>query len=717
MQANNKKLSHQNEIIEALSAYKKIFRSVGFFTAFMNLLLLAPSIYMLEVYDRVLTSRNNYTLLMLSLIVLFLYLIYAALDAIRSYTVIEISKKIDAKLNHRIYTAAFEQNLKLKGGSAGQALNDLTTIRQFVTGPTLYAFFDAPWFPFYLIVIFLFNFWLGVFSTFCVLILLVLGLINESLTSASLKEANTLAVQSSGIASNNLRQAEIIESMGMLPMLRDRWFKIHQKFLEKQSLASRHASLMSSLTKFFRNLMQSFALGFAAYLVLENLLSPGMMIAATILLGKATSPVEAVIGSWKQWKGAVSAYERLTKILTDNPPRNSRMSLPEPKGFISLENVYAAPPGVGKALLKNINFKIEPGDILGVIGPSASGKSTLARVMIGIWPSAPNAARIDDADVYNWNKDELGPSIGYVPQDIEMFPGTISENIARFNQFTPEDVITAAKSAGVHELILHLPEGYNTRIGDGGVGLSGGQKQRLALARALFGKPNVLVLDEPNSNLDDAGELALVAAIQELNVRKATVVVITHRIPILRITNKLLLMQEGTVKLFGPTTEVMQALQGGAPQTIAQAQGPNSMPSEAKDVTAPETQTALKQAESSTTQIAKIAQGQPVTTQVVAAPITKPLQVTSPVTQVNTVPQQIPMPPASVATVQVKQTDLKAQQINSTTVNVSSNVAQKEVNPPPKNQPSATQPVIDSPLPPGIANAASLTDLFKRLQS
>ena len=245
----------------------------------------------------------------------------------------------------------------------------------------------------------------------------------------------------------------------MLPALRDRWFKIHHHFLQKQAIASQYASSIGSITKFFRTLMQSFALGFAAYLVLENELSPGMMIAATILLGKATSPVEMVIGSWKQWRGTVSAYERLTRLLENNPPRVVGMSLPRPEGYVSLEGVYAAPPGVQKDVLKNVSFHIEPGDILGVIGPSAAGKSTLARVMVGIWPSTPNAARIDGADVYRWNKDELGPAIGYVPQDIEVFPGTISENIARFTQFNSEDVIEAAKAAGVHDLVLHLPEG------------------------------------------------------------------------------------------------------------------------------------------------------------------------------------------------------------------------------------------------------------------
>ena len=575
-----------NEILVALYGYKKIFRSVGFFTACMNLLLLVPSIYMLEVYDRVLTSRNEFTLLMLSLIILLLYVIYAALDAIRSHTVIEVGKKIDAELNHRTYTAAFEQNLKVRGGNAGQALNDLTTIRQFVTGPSLYAFFDAPWFPFYLIVIFLFNGWLGLFSTVCVLILIVLAFLNESVTHEPLSEASTLSVQSSNIASNNLRQAEVLESMGMLPALRDRWFALHSKFLHMQAVASQRAATMGAMTKFFRTLMQSLALGFAAFLVLENKLSPGMMIAATILLGKATAPVEMVIGSWKQWRGVVSSYDRLKKLLSDNPPRVVGMSLPRPKGFLSMEGVYAAPPGVTKPVLKNITFAIEPGDVLGVIGPSAAGKSTLARVAVGIWPSTPNAARIDGADVYRWNKDELGPALGYVPQDIEVFPGTVSENIARFKEFQPEDVIAAAQSAGVHDMILHFPEGYDTRIGDGGVGLSGGQKQRLALARALYGKPNLVVLDEPNSNLDEVGEAALVRAIQELQARKASVIVITHRIPILQVTNKLLLLQDGNARMFGPTAQVMQALQGKPVATPETAPGAEQVSTQAAPVAA-----------------------------------------------------------------------------------------------------------------------------------
>jgi len=556
-----------NEIIIALAGYKRIFKMVGLFTACINLLLLVPSLYMMEVYDRVLSSRNEFTLLMLTLMIVGLYVIYSALDVIRGHAVIEMGKKIDSKLNLRTYTAAYEQNLKQRGGNASQALNDLSTIRQFVTGPSLYAFFDAPWFPFYLIVVFLFNPWLGVFSTVCTLILIIVAVVNEKITHEPLSKASIISVQSSNLAGNNLRQAEVLESMGMLPAIRSKWFALHDEFLHLQAVASQRAATMSGVTKFLRSLMQSLTLGFAAYLVLQNQLSAGMMIAATILLGKALSPVESVINVWRQWRGVVSAYQRLEKLLADNPERISGMSLEKPHGFLEMAHVFASAPGGQKAIIKDVSFKIEPGDVLGVVGPSASGKSTLARVAVGIWPGVPNCARLDGADVYRWNKDELGPAIGYMPQDIELFPGTIGENIARFSEFNSDDVIAAAKTAGVHDMILRLPQGYDTRIGDGGVGLSGGQKQRIALARALFGSPNFIVLDEPNSNLDEVGEHALVQAILELQKRNATVVIISHRGSVLQVTTKLLLMNDGAVQLFGKTADVLEALKKAAANT------------------------------------------------------------------------------------------------------------------------------------------------------
>jgi len=549
-----------NEILQALYGYKKIFRSVGIFTAVINILLLVPSLYMLEVYDRVLTSRNTYTLLMLTLMMLIMYLVYAALEALRSYSVIEVGKKIDAELNQRTFTAAFEQNLKTRGENAAQALNDLTTIRQFVTGPSLYTFFDAPWFPLYLLVIFIFNFWLGLFATICTALLVLLAVINELVTHEPLSKANTLAFQSSNLASNHLRNADALDSMGMLPGIRKRWFELHSKYLESQAIGSQRAATLAALTKFLRITMQSLTLGLAAYLVLKNEISAGMMIAAVILLGKALSPVESVIAVWKQWRNVLSSYERLNDLFENNPPRNTSMPLPRPKGYLSMEHLYAAAPYSESMILKDVSFSISPGDVLGVIGPSAAGKSTLAKIAVGIWRPASGSCRLDGADVHAWNKDELGPAVGYVPQEIEIFSGSISDNIARFYDYTAEDVVLAAKLAGIHEMILQLPQGYNTLVGEGGIGLSGGQKQRIALARAVYGGPSFLVLDEPNSNLDDAGERALLSTIESLHENKSTIFLITHRISILQATTKLLYLQDGAVKLFGPSQEVLNEI-------------------------------------------------------------------------------------------------------------------------------------------------------------
>ncbi|KRB93023.1 type I secretion system permease/ATPase [Noviherbaspirillum sp. Root189] len=563
----------QNEIGQALASFKGAFRTVGVFSAIINLIMLVPSIYMLQVYDRVLPSRNEITLLMLTLIMLGAYLFMSALEFVRSFVLVRVGAKLDMQLNKRVYTAAFEQNLKRGGGNAGQALADLTNLRQFLTGNALFAFFDAPWFPFYLIVIFLFEPSLGVFALVGTAILVVLAFINEKVSKKPLSEANTLAIASNTLATNNLRNAEVIESMGMLPNLMQRWFKLHGRFLQLQAEASEKAGIVTAITKFFQTSLQSLVLGYGALLAVEGKITPGMMIAASILMGKALGPVQQVIGVWKSWSSTRSAYERLSKLLTDNPARQAGMSLPKPQGALSVEGVMAAPPGAQVAVIKGLSFGIQPGDALGVIGPSGCGKSTLARLLVGVWPAAAGKVRLDGADIYQWNKDELGPHIGYLPQDIELFGGTVSENIARFGEVDSEKVIEAAKRAGVHDMILHFPKGYDTPLGEAGAGLSGGQKQRIGLARAMYGDPSLIVLDEPNSNLDDVGEQALVAAILDLRRRGKTIVLITHRTSIIGVTNKLLLVREGVAQMFGPTNDVLAALTQQAQQAqLAQQQ-------------------------------------------------------------------------------------------------------------------------------------------------
>ena len=550
----------QNEITEALLQFKKAFRSIGIFTAIINLLMLVPSIYMMQVYDRVLASRNDFTLYMLSFIALGLFGLISALEHIRSMIVIKIGAKIDAFLNQRIYTAAFEQNLRGAGVNAGQALNDLTTIRQFVTGSGMFAFFDAPWFPLYLLVIFIFNPWVGLFALVSVVILIGLAWLNQWVSSAALKEASAVSIQSTSMATNNLRNAEVIEAMGMLPQVRERWFSLHNRFLHLQAEASRKAAVITAVTKFVRTSVQSLILGVAALLVIKGELSGGVMIAASILLGRTLSPVEQIIGVWKQWEGVLSAYKRLEDLLRRHPPRKAGMSLPPPEGSVRVEQVAAAPPSTNRIVLRNINFELRAGEIMGMIGASGSGKSTLARFLVGVWPVANGSVRIDGADVFQWSKDELGPFMGYLPQDIELFAGTIAENIARFGEVDSFKVVAAAKLAGVHELILQMPEGYETRVGDGGSGLSGGQKQRIGLARALYGDPVFIVLDEPNSNLDEAGEFALAESILELKKRQRTVVIISHRPSIIRITDKLMVLQNGAALAFGPTEQVLEAM-------------------------------------------------------------------------------------------------------------------------------------------------------------
>jgi len=554
-------LDKKSEIERVLRSFKSTFFTVGAFSAIVNLLLLAPSLYMLQVYDRVLASRNEVTLLMLTLLIVGAYLFMGGLELIRSFVLVRVGAQFDMQLNKRVYSAAFEQNLKQAGGNAGQALADLTSIRQFLTGNALFAFFDAPWFPIYLVVIFIFEPVLGAFALAGTVVLVVLAVVNERVTRTPLTAANAMAIQANTLATNNLRNAEVIEAMGMLPNLMQRWFRLHGTFLGLQADASQKAGLIGAITKFVQVSMQSLVLGLGALLVLENKITPGMMIAASILLGRTLQPVQQVIAAWKSVSGVRSAWGRLGALLDAHPARVAGMALPAPQGVLALDGVTAAPPGVKNPVLKNVSLALVPGDVLGVLGPSGSGKSTLARLLVGVWPAMIGKVRLDGADVHQWNKAELGPYLGYLPQDIELFAGSISDNIARFGEVDAAKVVQAAKRAGVHELILQFAEGYDTRLGDGGAGLSGGQKQRIGLARAMYGDPALLVLDEPNSNLDEVGEAALLQAVAELRQRGKTIVMITHRPGAVQVTTKLLLLREGAVQMFGPTGQVLAAVQ------------------------------------------------------------------------------------------------------------------------------------------------------------
>jgi ATP-binding cassette subfamily C exporter for protease/lipase len=554
----------QGELGTALRKLRSAFVTVAIFSGFLNLLLLAPSIYMLQVYDRVLASRNETTLLVLTLLLLGVFVFTGGLEVIRTWVLIRLGVRFDAMLNTRIFNASFERSLLHSGSNATQPMHDLNAVRQTLTGPGLLTAFDAPWMPVYLVVISLLSVELAAFALLGAVLLAGLAFVNEKISKPKLDEAQKYNAQSQLAMSNNLRNAEVIEAMGMLSNIRKRWHALHQKQLQLQAKASDQAAVMGSLTKFVRISMQSLSLGFGALLVLEGRMSPGGMIAASILVSRALGPVELLVANWKQIITGRAAFARLNELLSAHPARQYGMEIPAPSGTLRFEGVSAAAPGTKLLILKNLNFAVAPGECVAIIGPSGSGKSTLARLMVGIWPALVGTVRLDGADMHNWNKEQLGTYLGYLPQDIELFDGTVAENIARFGDVDSTKVIAAATHAGMHELILQMPKGYDTQLGLGGSALSGGQRQRIGLARALYGKPALVVLDEPNSNLDEQGERALAETIRQLTASAVTTVLITHRLTALGLAQKILVMGEGAIKAFGPRDEVLAALQASA---------------------------------------------------------------------------------------------------------------------------------------------------------
>lgn len=560
-----------SDLKAALLVCKSGFFSVGFFSLFVNFLMLVPAFYMLQVYDRVIATSSHSTLLMLTLILILLLLTMGMLEWVRSRIMVRISTRLDLILGPRLYYASFKQAL-VSGGmqASAQPLNDMTSLRQFITGNGLFAFFDAPWLPIYLAVMFLFHPWFGWFAVGCVLVLVALAYLNERLTNATLLEANKQNLAATSFTQKNLRNAEVVESMGMLGMLHERWQGMNHKVLALQGLASDRGGSVAAISKTFRLLVQSLILGLGAYLAIEQEITPGLMIAGSILLGRALAPIDQMIGAWKGFSAARGQYARLDELLKQVAAEPERMSLPSPRGEVSAENLAVVPPGAQKPVLVGINFHVAAGDAVGIIGPSASGKSTLARAILGIWPAAQGKVRLDGADVFAWKREELGKHVGYLPQDIELFEGSISENIARFGQVDPVAVVEAARLAGVHELILKLPQGYDTVIGATGGGLSGGQRQRIGLARAVYQLPQLIVLDEPNSNLDDVGERALSEAMVKLKQAGCTLFVITHRTSALNVLDKLIVLRDGALVMFGPRDQVFAELsQPQQPKAVA----------------------------------------------------------------------------------------------------------------------------------------------------
>ena len=561
----NSKTTKYPELSAALKDVKSYFILAGVFSAAINILMLVPVIYMLQVYDRVMSSGSLSTLTMLTLLMAALLIAMGGFEWVRSRILISASNRLEKNLRKRVSQAAFKNTL-MSGGKGGgaQSLSDLSSLRQFLTGNGLFAFFDAPWFPIYVGVMFMFHAWFGVAAIISGIIMIILAYANEVMTSKRLQEANALANSVAAQLGGSLRNAEVIAAMGMADDIRDRQENSSDQVLVLQTEASSKAAIVANVSKSFRLMMQSLLLGMGALLAIRGQISPGMVIAGSLLLGRALAPIDMLVGTWKGFSVARAQYARLGELLNAIPAERETMSLPAPAGNLSAEQVVVVPPGAQIFAVKGVSLQIDAGEVLGIVGPSASGKSSLARSLLGIWPAHSGKVRLDGADIAAWDRAELGPHIGYLPQDIELFDGSISENISRFGELSPDRVVAAAKLSGVHEMILLLPQGYDTVIGGAGGVLSGGQRQRIGLARAVYGSPKLVVLDEPNSNLDDQGEKELVEAINRIKQMGSTVVVITHRTMVLQCVDKILVLKDGLAAAFGPKDQVLASLRAPA---------------------------------------------------------------------------------------------------------------------------------------------------------
>ena len=563
-----------NLLWDGFKAARPAFVSAIVFSFFINLLAFVGPLYMLQIYDRVITSRNETTLLFITLIAGFLLVVFAILEKIRSAVLVRAGVLFDSKTRARLFETVLHGTIKHPSVAESSVLRQIDAIREFLTGAGLISFCDVPWIPIFIVGCFILHPWFGFVATAGALLIFGFAVANEMLTSKQLKAAAISSNAASNYASATFRNVEVLLAMGMWRPLRERWMAKQHEVLALQAQASDRAGILVSATKFIRAFLQIAILGTGAYLSIIQESTPGAMIAASIIMGRALAPVELVVAHWKSFLGARSAYDRISDLVRAVPRQAERMKLPDPVGQISVENLAVAPPSGKRPTVHGVTFRLSPGTALGVVGPSAAGKSTLARALVGVWPILMGAIRIDGGELSNWDNEQLGQHIGYLPQDIELFSGTIAENICRFQAVDSNQVVAAARLAGVHDMVQGLPEGYNTQIGDGGQSLSGGQRQRIGLARALYGMPALVVLDEPNASLDAEGEAALLQAIEQLKKNKCTVVLVTHKTKILSVMDKLLVMANGQVRGFGDKDDVFAKLI--APRVASVTEAPQS---------------------------------------------------------------------------------------------------------------------------------------------
>jgi ATP-binding cassette subfamily C protein RsaD len=546
------------------------------FSFFINILALVSPLYMLQVYDRVLSSRSEMTLLFITLIAVFLFVVYAALEALRTQVLVRAGIRFDGDVRGAIFRSVLDATLtKRPGGS--QAFRDIDEVRGFMTGAGLITFCDAPWVPVFVVISFILHPFFGVLAVISGVAILGLAFANDYATRGPLQRATIAAISSQNDASATMRNSEVLRAMGMWGGLQERWQRRRDDLIAWQAQASDRGGGLMSIIKFLRQVVQTLILGGGAYLAINGKITPGAMIAASILVGRALAPIEQAVGQWKSFIGARGSWDRLQEMFRGEASAGARMSLPPPRGRLLVEAATIAPPGSQRPTIANVSFLLEPKTTLGVIGPSAAGKSSLVRALVGVWPTLGGAVRLDGFDLKQWDPEALGKYVGYLPQDVELFSGTVAENIARFAPYESADVIEAAQLAGVHTMIQGMANGYDTQIGDGGAALSGGQRQRLGLARTIYRRPPLLVLDEPNANLDAEGEQALANAIAQLKA-SSTIVFVTHKTNLLSLADKILVLRAGAVAGFGDRDDVLNQILG-APAPLSPP--PSAPPSKA----------------------------------------------------------------------------------------------------------------------------------------
>lgn len=550
-----------NVLSRALGGAKKPFLVAAVFSFVTNILYLALPLYTYQVYGRVMISQNQATLWMLTLITVLAFAVLSAIDDFRARILINYGVALDQRVSGRLFSGLFDAAVRGDPSARSQSLRDLDTFRQTLTGIAAAAFFDLPWLPVFVLVLFLINPLVGFVSLAGGLSLLGLALMQERAIRPAMRDANDAALKSYAFTEAALRNGEVVRAMGMLPTLGAAWARYRAVTIERGAVAAEQSNFYTDAIKAVRMGVQILVIACGAYLIIKGKMQSGMIFANMILVSRALQPIERIVHAWEPLNNMARAHQRLHEMLQRAEPPSLATSLPRPTGRLSVEGVNFAPPGAPRLLLGNINFRLEPGEMLGVIGPSGAGKSTLARLLVGIWKPINGSVRLDGADVFSWDRADFGKYVGYLPQDTELFAGSVRANIARFREgVSDEEVVQAATLAGVHELILRMPKGYDTEVGEGGVVLSAGQRQRVGLARAMLGDPAYIVLDEPNASLDAEGEDALLKAIEGMKAKGSTIVVIAHKPGIFRSADKLLVLREGRIDLFGPKDQVMARL-------------------------------------------------------------------------------------------------------------------------------------------------------------